>query len=73
MKSKLALAMLLAISTAAYAQDADKAPALSKERAAELQASERLLKADSQVSKTGQVTIKGKVVPYKVTAGTQPM
>ena len=35
MKSKLALAVLLAISTAAYAQDADKAPALSKERAAE--------------------------------------
>jgi carboxypeptidase C (cathepsin A) len=32
-----------------------------------------LLKADSQVSKTGQVTIKGKVVPYKVTAGTQPV
>ncbi|WP_343728464.1 carboxypeptidase [Duganella sp.] len=73
MKSKLALAVLLAISTAAYAQDADKAPAQSKERAAELQASERLLKADSQVSKTGQVTIKGKVVPYKVTAGTQPV
>ena len=73
MKSKLALAVLLAISTAAHAQDADKAPALSKERAAELQASERLLKADSQVSKTGQVTIKGKAVPYKVTAGTQPV
>jgi carboxypeptidase C (cathepsin A) len=76
MKSKLALLMLLAISVAASAQDADKAsavPALSKERAAELQAGERLLKAESQVSKTGQVTIKGKVVPYKVTAGTQPV
>jgi carboxypeptidase C (cathepsin A) len=76
MKSKLALLMLLAISVAASAQDTDKAsavPALSKERAAELQAGERLLKAESQVSKTGQVTIKGKVVPYKVTAGTQPV
>ncbi|WP_373989096.1 S10 family peptidase [Duganella sp. BuS-21] len=75
MKSKLALAlpMLLAMSCAAFAQDADKAPALTKERAAELQASERLLKAESQVSKTGQVSIKGKLVPYKVTAGTQPV
>jgi carboxypeptidase C (cathepsin A) len=76
MKSKLAILMLLAISVAASAQDADKAsaaPALSKERAAELQAHERLLKAESQVSKTGQVTIKGKLVPYKVTAGTQPV
>jgi carboxypeptidase C (cathepsin A) len=76
MKSKLAILMLLAISVAASAQDADKAsaaPALGKERAAELQAHERLLKAESQVSKTGQVTIKGKPVPYKVTAGTQPV
>jgi carboxypeptidase C (cathepsin A) len=77
MKFKLVVLMLAAATSAAFAQDADKAPAsspaLSKERAAELQASERLLKADSQVSKTGQVTIKGKVVPYKVTAGTQPV
>ncbi|TFW21544.1 S10 family peptidase [Duganella callida] len=76
MKSKLAplVLMLLATSLAATAQDADKnAPALSKERAAELQAHERLLKADSQVTKTGQVTIRGKQVPYKVTAGTQPV
>jgi carboxypeptidase C (cathepsin A) len=73
MKSKLAILMLLAISAAASAQDADKTPALSKERAAELQSHERLLKADAQVSKTGQVTIKGKSVPYKVTAGTQPV
>jgi carboxypeptidase C (cathepsin A) len=73
MKSKLALIALLVLSAATHAQDADKAPALSKERAAELQAGERLLKPDSQVSKTGQVTIKGKVVPYKVTAGTQPV
>ena len=73
MKSKLALFALLAVSAVTHAQDADKTPALSKERAADLQASERVLKADSQVSKNGQVTIKGKVVPYKVTAGTQPV
>lgn len=75
MKSKLALVALLATtaSTVIHAHDADKAPAVSKERAAALQAGERLLKAESQVSKTGQVTIKGKLVPYKVTAGTQPV
>ena len=81
MKFKLALLALILSSAAVAAQDADKsdkaaaapAPALSKERAAELQAAERLLKPESQVSKTGKVTIKGKVVPYKVTAGTQPV
>ncbi len=34
---------------------------------------ERILAAESAVTSTGQVTIKGKVVPYKVTAGTQPV
>ena len=80
MKSKLAL-MLLALSAAVFAQDhesdkADKAPSPSapgKERAADLLASERVIKADSRVSKTATVTIKGKAVPYKVTAGTQPV
>ncbi|MEO5933621.1 MAG: carboxypeptidase, partial [Duganella sp.] len=74
MKSTLAL-VLLAISAAVFAQDADadKAPALGKERAADLQANERVIKADTRVSKTATVTIKGKAVPYKVTAGTQPV
>jgi carboxypeptidase C (cathepsin A) len=36
-------------------------------------AQERALPAESAVNSTGQVTIKGKVVPYKVTAGTQPV
>ncbi len=36
-------------------------------------AQERVLPAESAVNSTGQVTIKGKVVPYKVTAGTQPV
>jgi carboxypeptidase C (cathepsin A) len=34
---------------------------------------DRVLPAESAVPSTGQVTIKGKVVPYKVTAGTQPV
>ena len=38
-----------------------------------LLAQERVLPAESAVNSTGQVTIKGKVVPYKVTAGTQPV
>ncbi len=38
-----------------------------------LLAQERALPAESAVNSTGQVTIKGKVVPYKVTAGTQPV
>ncbi|MCZ8216254.1 MAG: carboxypeptidase, partial [Cyclobacteriaceae bacterium] len=38
-----------------------------------LLAQERSLPAESAVFSNGQVTIKGKVVPYKVTAGTQPV
>lgn len=36
-------------------------------------AQERVLPAESAVTTTAQVTIKGKPVPYKVTAGTQPV
>jgi carboxypeptidase C (cathepsin A) len=36
-------------------------------------AQERTLPAESAVSSTASVTIKGKVVPYKVTSGTQPV
>lgn len=36
-------------------------------------AQERALPAESAVSSTTSVTIKGKVVPYKVTSGTQPV
>lgn len=36
-------------------------------------AQERVLPAESAVTSTASVTIKGKVVPYKVTAGTQPV
>jgi carboxypeptidase C (cathepsin A) len=34
---------------------------------------ERTLPAESAVTNTGSVTIKGKQIPYKVTAGTQPV
>lgn len=36
-------------------------------------AQERTLPAESAVTATGSVTVKGKPVPYKVTAGTQPV
>jgi carboxypeptidase C (cathepsin A) len=53
--------------------DRPAAAAAAPEKAAELKAFERHLKAESAVSKSGSVTIKGKAVPYKVTAGTQPV
>jgi carboxypeptidase C (cathepsin A) len=34
---------------------------------------DRSLQAESSIVNTGQITIKGKNVPYKVTAGTQPV
>src|SRR5688572_13860543 len=36
-------------------------------------AQDRVLPAESAVTSTGEVMIKGKRVPYKVTAGTQPV
>lgn len=58
---KNTLAVLLLVVVTASAQD-------KKDK--EL---ERTLPAESAVNSTGQVTIKGKPVPYKVTAGTQPV
>jgi carboxypeptidase C (cathepsin A) len=34
---------------------------------------ERILPADTKITKTGQVTIRGQRVPYRVTTGTQPV
>ncbi|MEJ1239965.1 carboxypeptidase [Chryseolinea sp. T2] len=34
---------------------------------------DRILQAESSVTSTGQISIKGKNVPYRVTAGTQPV
>src|SRR6185295_8445545 len=56
--------LLLISSLISYSQDSPSA----KDRS-----SDRALPAESAVTSTGQVTIKGKVVPYKVTAGTQPV
>jgi len=53
------------------ASEGNKPPAA--ERPAETKAFDRTLKAESSVSKNSSVTIRGKSVPYKVTAGTQPV
>jgi len=47
--------------------------ARSQNKPSENKSNDRALEAESSVSSTGQVTIKGKAVPYKVTAGTQPV
>lgn len=72
--------LMLALAAQGHAQQAaePKADAKADEakpdaKAAALSAFERALKAESAVTKNGQVTIKGKPVPYKVTAGTQPV
>lgn len=74
-KTRLLPALLLSFSavTATAQERPTGTDAANKERNADLQAHERVLKADSKVGKTGQVMIKGKLVPYKVTAGTQPV
>ena len=55
------------------AADGNGKPPAAAERPAESKAFDRILKAESSVSKNSTVTIKGKSVPYKVTAGTQPV
>jgi carboxypeptidase C (cathepsin A) len=66
--------LLLAAFGSVHAQErpADK-PKEEKAEPAEKRVNDRVLKAESSVSRTDKVTIKGKVVPYKVTAGTQPV
>ncbi len=68
MKYYIAIFLLLICFNISTAQD--KAAA-SQERASTPQ--DRTLPAESSVITNSQVTIKGKVVPYKVTAGTQPV
>ncbi|WP_342117362.1 S10 family peptidase [Pseudoduganella sp. OTU4001] len=74
MKKYLLPALLLAASSA-VAQDKPAADAAKPagDRPADTKAYDRVLKAESAVTKTSTVTIKGKQVPYKVTAGTQPV
>lgn len=77
--TKLLLASMTLCVANAYAQEASSpaSPAASgavpeKAKAVAAQ-NERVLPAESAVHSTGQVTIKGKIVPYKATAGTQPV
>lgn len=81
--TKFLLASMAFCIANAYAQDSNSAAnpvnattavsaaSVDKSKAAAL--NERLLPAESAVHSTGQVTIKGKLVPYKATAGTQPV
>ena len=62
MKNTVTL-LLFVISFTLFAQKTEKADAWP----------ERMLPAESAVNSTGSVNIKGKQVPYKVTAGTQPV
>jgi carboxypeptidase C (cathepsin A) len=78
-KSHLLLASMVLCISSAYAQEASTAsasaaaPAPAVERTKANTSNDRLLPAESAVNSTGQVMIKGKPVPYKATAGTQPV
>ncbi|MBI1767612.1 MAG: carboxypeptidase [Bacteroidetes bacterium] len=65
MKSTACL-LFISISVSSFSQD--RSP--SQDRST---AQDRVLQAESSVVTNSQVTIKGKVTPYKVTAGTQPV
>jgi carboxypeptidase C (cathepsin A) len=60
------LLLLCLITTGAFAQESEKQSKSSSPN-------DRVLPAESAVTSTGQATIKGITVPYKVTAGTQPV
>ncbi|MBS1559793.1 MAG: carboxypeptidase [Bacteroidetes bacterium] len=62
-------AFLFLLSFIGWAQEKPSAEKSSPEK----HSPERTLPAESAVTSTGQATIKGKIVPYKVTAGTQPV
>lgn len=66
----IALAALLAAAPGA-AQEPEAKAAASTPDEAELP--ERVLPADTALSKTAEVTIRGERVPYRVTTGTQPV
>lgn len=81
--TKFLLASMAFCIANAYAQDSNSAAnaanattavsAASVDKSKTAAVNERLLPAESAVHSTGQVTIKGKLVPYKATAGTQPV
>ena len=66
------LSPLCAQETGAPTASKEGAPAANQSKPVAL-ANERTLPAESAVHSNGQVSIKGKIVPYKVTAGTQPV
>ncbi|MBC3880469.1 carboxypeptidase [Undibacterium sp. LX40W] len=72
--SSLVISSALVLATSASAQDATSnvPPAVSANKPSTI-ANERLLPAESAVHSSGTVTIKSKIVPYKATAGTQPV
>lgn len=70
--------ILLAHTSLSMAQEtspttASAAPAAVAKPSPSATANDRLLQAESAVHTSGSVTIKGKLVPYKATAGTQPV
>lgn len=69
-------ALIFAQAQNAAPEGAANSPSIERAKATPSQnekANERLIAAESAVHSTGIVTIKGKAVPYKVTAGTQPV
>jgi carboxypeptidase C (cathepsin A) len=72
--SSLVISSVLVLTGTAHAQDTtSNAPASVSANKPSANANERLLPAESAVHSTGTVTIKSKLVPYKATAGTQPV
>lgn len=72
--SSLVISSVLVLTGTAHAQDTtSNAPASVSVNKPSANANERLLPAESAVHSTGTVTIKSKPVPYKATAGTQPV
>lgn len=74
--SSLVISSVLVLTGTAHAQDTtSNAPASASVSANKpsTNANERFLPAESAVHSTGTVTIKSKLVPYKATAGTQPV
>ena len=74
--SSLVISSVFVLTGTAHAQDTTSnapAPASVSANKPSTNANERLLPAESAVHSTGTVTIKSKLVPYKATAGTQPV
>ncbi|MBI3711541.1 MAG: carboxypeptidase [Burkholderiales bacterium] len=71
--SQIVFVCIVGCSSLAAAQETTTPVASSEKVKPANVVNERLLPAESAVHSTGQVMIKSKPVPYKVTAGTQPV